>query len=564
MLETTGYRCVFRGDLIKRNYESFGRRSRMFFYFIFFALLVSTFFENYEIGAASSITANSTQPEQLIDKLEPPAACAECHHEAYRDWSGTMMGNDFRDPAWLAMLSIAEQDLPGVGDYCLRCHGAGWFQGKSEPPGGDTRGRSFKPAPEIDRESIPLCDFCHRMERVGTRKSNYDDSEVAEGNGSVYFRHDDPWVGGKHPLKPLHKKSELCGACHDVSNPVVESADSPGMSHPLERTYTEWKYSFFGENDYACQNCHPPMKFPGAQTWILFPGMADLYPDIDSGWREAGFSLPKDRSSAWRKARERNEVFMKRAANIKITPGAAIKPGEEATVSVTVVNQTGHRLPTGFAEGRQMWIHIKVTDAEGRVIFEDGKLDADGKINKTEQTKIYEQQAGVDGVKSFNFALLNTIIKDNRIPPAGFNKTAYEVEGAFIKGAKYANGQNWDETKYSFDVPADAFGAFTVDAELKYETFSAEFMGWLVDPDKTLAANHGGEAPATPDGSRTWGETTYKIWERAAKGKPLLMAATDATIPSANPASDFQLPIFAVIIGFILVLIIKGAQDRKD
>ncbi|MCK4267931.1 MAG: hypothetical protein KAX16_03790, partial [Actinomycetia bacterium] len=72
------------------------------------------------------------------------------------------------------------------------------------------------------------------------------------------------------------------------------------------------------------------------------------------------------------------------------------------------------------------------------------------------------------------------------------------------------------------------------------------------------------EAPATPDGSRTWGETTYKIWERAAKGKPLLMAEAAATIPSASPVSVFQIPIFAVVIVFVLVLIINGMQDRKD
>ncbi len=378
------------------------------------AILILT---NPSFSHASPVTANSTQPEQLIDKLEPPAECAKCHNEPYRDWSGTMMGNDFRDPSWLAALSIAEQDMPGIGDYCLRCHGAGWFEGKSEPPGGDSRGKSFEPPPAIDRESIPLCDFCHRVERIGERKSAYDEQMIAEGNGAIFIRPDDPWKGAAHPLTDLHKKGEFCGSCHDVSNPLVKNADVPEMDHPLERTYTEWKYSFFGENEITCQKCHPPMKFPGAQTWILYPGMATLYPDVDAGWVEAGINVRADRSQVWKEARERNEAFMKRAADIKVTAAQPVEPGEEATVEVRVVNKSGHRLPTGFAEGRHMWIHLRVTDSQDRLIFEDGKLDDDGKIVESEQSKIYEQKAGVDGEKSFHFALLNTIIKDNRIPP---------------------------------------------------------------------------------------------------------------------------------------------------
>ncbi|HEB12471.1 MAG TPA: hypothetical protein ENI11_02215 [Actinobacteria bacterium] len=511
---------------------------------------------------ASPITANSTQPEQLTDKLEPPAECATCHNEPYRDWSGTMMGNDFRDPSWLAALSIAEQDVPGIGDYCLRCHGAGWFEGKSEPPDGDSRGKSFAPPPKIDRESIPLCDFCHRVERVGERKSAYDDQMIAEGNGAIFIRPDDPWKGASHPLKEIHKKGEFCGSCHDVSNPLVKNADVPAMDHPLERTYTEWKYSFFGENEITCQKCHPPMKFPGAQTWILYPGMASLYPDVDEGWVEAGFNVKADRSSAWKAARERNVAFMKRAADIKVEAEKTMEPGEETVIKVTVVNKSGHRLPTGFAEGRHMWIHLRVTDSEGMLVFEDGKLDDDGKIIETEQSKVYEQKAGVDGEKSFHFALVNSIIKDNRIPPFGFRKTAYEAEGAFIVGADYQPGQNWDITKYEFDIPGDALGPFTVQANLKYETYSAEYMNWLVDTDKTLAANYGGEAPATPDGARTWGETTYRLWETEAKGRPLLMATAVASISYTSATSMPQLMIEIIVGVFILTLIVLSLKGK--
>lgn len=474
------------------------------------------------------------------------------------------MGNDFREPSFLAMLSIAEQDVPGVGDYCLRCHAAGWFEGKSEPPGGDFLGKSFQNAPSIDRESVPLCDFCHRLERVGMRKSLYDGRMIAEGNGSVFIRPDDPWKGGKHPLTPLHKTGEFCGSCHDVSNPAVRNTNKEAYEqHPLERTYTEWKYSSFSANGITCQQCHPPMKFPGAQTWLLYPGMAKLYPDVDAGWADAGFPMSKDRSTLWQAARAQNETFMRRAADLKVEALDDFKPGGEARIKVTVVNNTGHRLPTGFAEGRQMWVWLRVTDATGKQVFEDGLLDQDGRLVRSDQTKVYEQKAGVDGEPSFHFAALNTIIKDNRIPPAGFNKKAYEAEGALIIGADYPSGQNWDETTYKLNVPADATGPLRVEAQLKYETYSAEYMEWLLDTDKTLAANHGGPAAETPDGSKTWGETTYKIWEEEAKGRPVLMASELTEAPLA--AQNSQLEVYATtgVGGLLFILLIIGFVFKR-
>jgi hypothetical protein len=485
------------------------------------------------VGRAAPLTENSTQPEQLIEKLKPPAECARCHQGPMADWSGGIMGNDFRDPSFLALLSISEQDSPGIGDLCLRCHAAGWWEGKSHPPGGDPLGRSFEPPPKIDQESVPLCDFCHGVERVGMRESRYDGRAMAEAEGAVFLKPE----RGEHPggpdrrLAPLHQEGEFCGSCHDVSNPAVRSLNDKGLPHPLERTYTEWKFSSAGEEGRTCQECHPPMKFPGAQTWMLDPGMSMIYPDIDAGWADAGYEVSRDRTAAWAAARERNESFMRQAASVQMTAPERLSAGADAALKVTVVNNTGHRLPTGFAEGRQMWIHVKVTDQAGDVVFEDGQLDDRGSLVRTAQTKVYEQQAGVDGDKSLNFALLNTILKDNRIPPAGFNKEAYEAEGAFIIGADYADGQNWDETEYSFEVPATADGPFHAEATLKYETFSYEFVNWLKETDKTLGSNHGGPAAATPEGFKTWGEVTYWIWDEAAKGRPVAMASAAIELP---------------------------------
>ena len=533
------------------------------FRFALSALLAAAFVIATSVPAfAGALTTNSTQPGQLVDKFEPPGVCSRCHSDPIRDWSGSMMGNDFRDPSFLSMLSIAEQDAPGVGDYCLRCHGAGWFEGKSEPPRGDFLGKAFQPPPAIDQESIPLCDFCHRIERVGMVASRYDGRPVAEGNGSVYLRPDDPWKGGPHPLTPLHKQGEFCGSCHDVSNPGLQSSNDPSQVQPLERTYSEWKFSDFGENGITCQNCHPPMKFPGAQTWLLYPGMAEIFPSVDAGWTAAGYPLPEDRAYAWKISGERNEQFMRRAADVEILGPTEFKSARTASLKVRVTNNTGHKLPTGFAEGRHMWLHIRVTDARGRLVFEDGKLDAEGGLVKSAQTKVYEQKGAEGGRKSFHFAKLDNILKDNRIPPRGFNKKAYDAQGAYIIGADYKDGQSWDITRYSLPVPADARAPFTVTATLDYETYSKEFIDWLLAEDKTAGANVAGPALATPDGSRTWAETTAKLWRRHAKGRPVLMASESVVIPLADEGSLVGLlPVAAAII-LALASAVIGLRGR--
>ena len=36
---------------------------------------------------------------------------------------------------------------------------------------------------------------------------------------------------------------------------------------------------------------------------------------------------------------------------------------ESSQLKVTVTNQTGHKLPTGYPEGRRMWLNVKFYDA---------------------------------------------------------------------------------------------------------------------------------------------------------------------------------------------------------
>jgi len=213
----------------------------------------------------------------------------------------------------------------------------------------------------------------------------------------------------------------------------------PDMLHPIERTYTEWYWSGLREEGKRCESCHTPMKFQGAQTWLL-TGLDTLWEDVDRKWFDRGFMVDPYRTGALSDGRNRNKKFMKSAARLDTMVAKEVDPGQSMTLKVKVTNLTGHKLPTGFAEGRQMWLYVRAADKDGNVFFEDGALDVDGNLDSG-VTKVYERVGlaeGYDpsvvtpGEEHFRFALENTVEKDNRIPPRGYNKAAFQADGAFI------------------------------------------------------------------------------------------------------------------------------------
>jgi hypothetical protein len=150
-----------------------------------------------------------------------------------------------------------------------------------------------------------------------------------------------------------------------------------------------------------------------------------------------------------------------------------------------VINESGHKLPTGYAEGRRMWLTVRAFAADGRQVYMSGAYNSTtGVLAQDPDLKVYEVKQGITPElaaelgeapgESFHFVLNNTVIKDNRIPPRGFTVAAFDTMGLQPVGAVYADGQFWDETVYA--LPADAVA---VTAVLYYQTASREYVDFL-------------------------------------------------------------------------------------
>ena len=525
-----------------------------------------------------------SQPGQS-GQLETPDKCDNCHGgyntdvEPAFNWRGSMMAQAARDPFFFAAMAVANQDAADSGDLCIRCHSpAGWLEGRSIPTDGSALNLN-------DRQGVQ-CDFCHKLVKpaplsvnpypadwdYSTRTWAQDQNYLAtlspipswNANGAYVADASNakrgPFVdtAARHQMyySPYHQDAALCGACHDVGNPAFSrQADGtympnnfgrradfdngdfdPAKMFPVERTYSEWKRSAFAAGGVdmggrfggnkrvvsTCQDCHMPdvtgvganksgtpirtdlarHDFAGGNTFIPLT-LAALWPgEVNQAALATGVL--------------RARTLLQNAASVTASSAAA------GVLRVRVTNETGHKLPSGYPEGRRIWINVKTFTGLGVVASESGAYDfATATLMADAGLKTYEIKPGLSATlasalglsagPSFHFVLNNTIYKDSRIPPRGFTNQAFAAIQSPPVGYSYADGQYWDDTDYVLPQ-----GATYAEVRLYYQTTSREYVEFLRDENRT----------------NDWGNKLYAAWAAAGKSTPELMAsATWGTPP---------------------------------
>lgn len=398
-------------------------------------------------GLPVSAGADPTQPGELLNALETSSSCATCHafpvapeHAGEPNyspmvWQGSLMANAARDPVFWAGVAIADQDVPGGTQDCVRCHAPRAFL---EGRGDATAVDELEPD---DRAGIE-CDLCHRMIDDGTTppgNAQYvvDDAAVA---GKVPKR--GPWsYSGDEPDHPwidddtFTASSRLCGTCHDVSTPrerVDENGVGMGFAFNEQRTYSEWVNSDVS-GAATCQDCHLPAiedaagcasfstqglahatgarrhDLVGANRFML-DVLARLYGDAGTGEVADGF---------FDHTRAQTDELVRTAATLEVAFPDAVDLGEGLpSLPVTVTNETGHKLPTGYSEGRVMWLEVTATYGEV-LVWSSGRW-ADGAIEDDPQVRRYEAIAeDHDDGTTLHLLRNDRWVEDNRIPPRG-------------------------------------------------------------------------------------------------------------------------------------------------
>lgn len=485
---------------------------------------------------------DGTPPGALEVPLASNRVCAYCHAApapatspppptglAGEDLRGSMMNLASYDPFFLAAWEIALEDDPALAAACVRCHAPiGVVSGK-EPASLPERGG------EGDLDGV-ACDVCHRFEAP---PAGGDDplSGVLRGNARFFLADDTtkrgPYgdaVGGNHrsAYSPLASDSRLCGQCHDVTNPLKErltvEGSRTGDAMALERTFTEWSLSAYardGEDAATCQRCHMPkllardarvagLEVPerlvsnhrvvGSSVYapLLVAAMGEA-PDAPAFLRDIR-PYAEATSSA---ARE----MLAGAATLEAR--ALVDTGAGPGLRVRVTNLSGHKLPTGYSEGRRMWIAAATRSADGACGRRTGTFDpATCELVPGEEPMVTWEVLLGEGSrgKSLHFASVDTILKDSRIPPRGFIPTpeTAPVGRAFPENEDGALA-HWDEVV----LPLGQISAWPVDVEvvLYFQSTTRELLHFFVERAPRfgpLLADAWRQAGGAPPVEMTW------------------------------------------------------------
>ncbi len=624
-----------------------------------------------------------TQPTE-VNGATSPTNCDNCHGgtsnpqlEPAHGWYGSMMSHALRDGLFWGALAVAEEDFVpgsdpatrgGVGDLCLRCHGPdGWLQGLASP----TDGSGFLGKEEDGVE----CEICHLLVNPDEPVNVTGTTEIENapylaydaGSGTGYYGSAQMVMNGNgtrlgpyanadanHPFlrSPFHRSAELCGTCHDVSNPAVgdlahnngsmvplapgsfggtQAGDTAAFNNPpyaygtVERTFSEWRasaldttsvndypslpadlrvaggildtayhraYDARSEADYedgtpryfTCQTCHMSAgtglgcKQPGVRQRTDLPrhdltGGAYWSPDLilyqaDHGTLRIG-SLTTEQRSALADARLRAEAMLHGAASL-----TAHQEGD--TLEVEVTNLTGHKLISGYPEGRRMWVQVVFRDAGGGSV---GVRGGYGPIGRTvedsagtphpveslldpEGTTLFDVEPGMDqewavqllglgypadlalvydrltdlpvlklgelatepqgsAAPTFHFVLNNVVVHDTRIPPYGFSyDEALERSALPVPASQYGDpgpgGTYEHHAEVAYAVPATAV---TAQVRLLYQQTSWEYVQLVWLANDGLSAFLG----AT-------GADLLDAWLNTGMSPPFEMAATEVTL----------------------------------
>ncbi len=264
-------------------------------------------------------------------------------------------------------------------------------------------------------------------------------------------------------------------------------------------------------------------------------------------------------------------------------------------LSFLIRNNTGHKLITGYPEGRRMFVNIRAY-AGAALLAEINPYDPVagtlkglpgsagspplGAGESYDESLVYQVRSGsglTGEAETLHIALATSRVKDNRIPPRGFRIAEAPArqsepvwQGASSPGhftaEEYAGG--YDQVSVSLPPGADR-----VEIRLYYQTTSREYVEFLRDEIKgtgnTLSSPTLFGLPdayiAQSDpffaGLKAWGDTIWQIWDHnknlpgaapilmdeAVLGRDMIFAAPldGSALDCRDPENPATLPTFA-------------------
>lgn len=428
------------------------------------------------------VSANALQPGEYF---MAPFTCQGCHgadslHLAnidangvdinlFDDWQTSMMGLAGIDPFWRAKVSQEIITNPAhtneLQTFCTSCHApSGHYSAMFH-------GQSFYTIAQLDTEELGRtgvgCAGCHTITNDSITGLEFSGRLHYDTTAVEYGPFINPMTGpmqlyvGLTPTYSEHMgRSQVCASCHTlISNVADLSGNLTGNTFVEQATYHEWLNSSFPAQNKFCQTCHMPavddqvkiangiLNLQGRSPFNLhqFAGANSFMVDLIKDNKDTlGVVAPDANFDSTLSAI--NTMLTKNSLGIKIHTDTIDM--DSAYFDVTLTNKAGHKFPTGYPSRRAVLTFI-VTKENGDTLFASGLFDSGHEvvnldspfemhrdvISNPADVQVYEMVMGdVNGNKTTILERANSKLKDNRIPPAGFNTTHAAYDTAFIAG----------------------------------------------------------------------------------------------------------------------------------
>jgi hypothetical protein len=372
-----------------------------------------------------------------------------------------------RDPVFYsqldAELAFLQTSAPAkkqsVVDICMNCHGGMGKKSFAKDFPNENFQVDFVYQRDATQKGFPYgglardgisCLMCHHMEPpkdpslasfLATKiNGNFDLSKPDELYGpykdnEITTYPMDTSLGIKPKYNAYIQSSQLCGACHTIRLPVVDSKNPKPQFSVEQDTYVEWlnsdfrnEYGSIGPTPKSCQECHMPTGYTDSDNGVSVPEIHTrmaivedtTYPtaehlatsdDLNVRYRMSGYrrhellggngfllqmfqqTLNKNGDNPILGVRSKDymsgftddlsnsidnvvEQMQHSAANVAITKLDV--SGGKVFVEVQVTNLVGHRLPSGVGF-RRLFLEMTASQ-DGKPFFVSGQTNSKGEI----------------------------------------------------------------------------------------------------------------------------------------------------------------------------------------
>jgi len=461
--------------------------------------------------------------------LDNNAYCAECHEDTHARWlKSAHRFSSFNNPPYLfSVRETRKVAFERDGDvqaarFCAGCHDpVVFFSGRFDDP-------KFDDVNDPTAKAGLTCSACHAITHVNSQRGNADYT-IEEPQHYPFAASADPtlaWVNRQlikakpefHKrtfLKPLHRTTEFCGACHKVHLPQQLNKykwlrgqnhyDSFLLSGVSGHGIAAFYYPEKAESN--CNGCHmKPVpsddfgaKYHDGKTLAirdhLFPSantaIAKLAGEPD--WPEVVKEHEKFNEGVVRVdlfgVREGGTIDGPLTAPLRPAVPALV-PGRSYLLEAVVRTvKLGHHFTQGTADSNEVWLEVTASAGDRRIGKSGGRA-ANGEVDPWSH-------------------FLNAWVLDRE----GRRIDRRNAQDIFVPLYDHQIGPGAaDVIHYRLDVPSDARGAIAVEVALRYRKFDttymrkvygAEFVNDL--PVMTMATDRlvfpvgGTAAPANPE-----------------------------------------------------------------